>query len=213
MTTGKCAVSFHRTTRQPVIIVLAAACCLAVKLWYLAEDGGTRSGWARERMKIQNRIPARPAMAKSLQFDVHEFNVMRSPARQLPTGLRAQVAAALGSAAGEPQLHSARRIHTQVGDVWLVPGTHRTCLAKGDEDGITCATNDIVGRAGLALATGTAPIRADGIPHNFLIVGLAPDSFHRARLKIGSSIKWVPVRNGVYTLRAARPIVIDRLMP
>jgi hypothetical protein len=197
-----------RFAPRAFLLMIVAVACICGGLWYLSRADHNSSS-ARRGLSGRDPLPATHSKTQG----VEGLHLTQSPPVRLPAAVRNQIVSALGPRSAAVRPFRTQHIATPQGDLWLVDGREQSCLIEGGKGGITCASNHLVRRYGLAVGIGDAPTQPGGKPHNFLLLGIAPDSIHRVLLKIGAGTQEVPVRHNVYTHRANVPIVISRLEP
>jgi len=96
-----------------------------------------------------------------------------------------------------------------VGDIWIVAGRRAVCAVKADDGAFTCDTVASVKRHGLVLGLfEPLPESERGRKVKFMVFGLVPDTFARARLRVGRTNFEMAVRDNQYALSAAHPVRI-----
>jgi hypothetical protein len=126
----------------------------------------------------------------------------------VPRALRQKVLASLGAPAGVA-FEDAHRIETSHGAVWLTHLRRATCMIRARDGSLACDATARVTRRGLLLGVYAV---SHGRPRDFVLIGIAPDWAHRARLRIDRRTREVAVRSNTYATGAAHPIQLDRLL-
>lgn len=103
-----------------------------------------------------------------------------------------------------PMAHHAR---TPVGPIWLVTSTSgQMCLFAGRPPASSCAPGSFALKHGLTVGVVESP--ADPSRRRFVLYGAVPDRQKRIRVRIGwRPPRVIPVRHGIFALRAREPVV------
>ncbi|MET0604538.1 MAG: hypothetical protein ABW167_21310 [Baekduia sp.] len=127
---------------------------------------------------------------------------------RVPQALQKKVLASLGAPA-DVAFEDAHRIETSHGAVWLTHLRRATCMIRAHDGSLACDATPRVTRKGLLLGVYAV---SRGRPHDFILLGIAPDWARRARLRIDKRTREVAVHDNTYAMAAARPIQLDRLL-
>jgi hypothetical protein len=128
------------------------------------------------------------------------FPILQSPAQPATKQMRFRLnegwAAPLGA-------HEAT---TENGPVWLVAASSgRICLFAGRPPASVCEPVSLALTRGLTLGVVEAP--SDPSRRHFILYGVTPSKKRSIRVRIGAhQVRSIPVRNGVFSLRARRPV-------
>lgn len=103
-------------------------------------------------------------------------------------------------------LVGARRSVTPNGTLWLVIGPRQSaCIFAGTPPASSCAPEKVANRRGLTLGIVMHPGDLDR--RYFLLFGATPEGRRSVEVKMGSSVRRVPVHRGVFSVRSAEPVV------
>lgn len=111
-----------------------------------------------------------------------------------------------------PDPSLAQRAPTAVGVAWVFVDDGAVCLAQGHRGSAACGTVGRVTAEGLSLGVFSPPSKDVPRPHNFLLLGLAPDRVHEVEISIGRRRKRVAVQNNLYSAAGGRPIFVRHFL-
>jgi len=198
-----------------LITVLALAAVSAFVLSIIVDSGeehhGSRSGpksWQEQlvgRGKRQLEGPPRSATALSARF---------GPPEGIPHETQAAIERNIGGGRRlalrykEAQsLQAPAHVH-----LWLIEGSAVACLfvAAKPAPASVCRTTVQAAADGLSLGTYKTDPRHPGKPTHFLVAGIDPRDISSLNVVIGEKPVRIPVRNGVWAVRAKDPILPAR---
>jgi hypothetical protein len=139
------------------------------------------------------------------------FRFLRGRPESMPRELGSQVAQQLGIRPRTLNLAAAQFIWAEGQRLWLVGGGGGICLVQASGGAVACDLAARVAHRGLALGVFDAPSKANARPHNFQLLGIAPDWARFVRLSVAGVPRSTPVRHGVYLFRANAPISVKKL--
>jgi hypothetical protein len=105
-----------------------------------------------------------------------------------------------------------QRASTAVGVAWVFANDGDVCLAQGHHGSAACAPVRQVRAEGLSLGVFSPPSKAVQRPHNFVSLGLVPDSVHEVDISIGKRRKRIAVQNNLYSASGDRPVFVRRFL-
>lgn len=168
-----------------------------------ASGAPTTSSW--DQLQREAGTAATAVTRASLR---RAIGAARGTPGRVPLSLQKKVLASLGAPA-DVAFEDAHRIGTSHGAVWLAHLRGTTCMIRARDGSLACNATARVARKGLLLGIYAV---SQGRPRDFVLIGIAPDWAHRARLRVGARTRDVAVRSNAYAMGAARPIQLDRLL-
>jgi hypothetical protein len=133
----------------------------------------------------------------------------------MPQFTRRDVVEILG---GNQQLHlrfqHAQHLQTSAGiPIWVVRGTNIVCIVRANKVAVGCGTRLDAERHGLTLEVYRLAPPPKRDPTRFIALGLAPDWAKAVRIRIGGhGRRTVPILGNTFSLAAAGPIFVERLV-
>lgn len=141
------------------------------------------------------------------------FGTMRGPSASLPPSLRSHLTQILrrdrGSQLRASLVHQA---HTSRGVAWVFLDGTAVCLAEDTNGSVACSSLAQAESEGVSLGVFSPPSKQVPKPHDFLLMGLAPDGVDRVAITIRYRHQVIDVQNNIYSASADRPIVIRQLV-
>jgi len=156
----------------------------------------------------ERRVRASPTVAYQTARDA--FGLLRGQAEDLPRHLQSHLAKILSSGTYRltPRAVQHRRIAGQ--SAWVFLDRNMICLSQGHGGGAACSTAGNAAKAGISLGVFSPPNRRYPKPHDFSLLGLAPDGISRVVIAIGGRAHTIPVKTNLYTASAEQPIIVRR---
>lgn len=140
----------------------------------------------------------------------HTFSQFRGAAETLPAPLRIHLSNILSN--NGHQLNPVSVQHQRIAGqaVWVFLTWNRVCLAQAHRGGVACSSIGEANRTGVSLGVFSPPTQYQPAPHDFLLLGLAPDAVSHVVITIGKRSQTIPVRRNLYGFTADQPILIRR---
>lgn len=166
----------------------------------------------RRHPESEGRIAQARGQGTASEVLTRAFRFLRGRRESMPRELGSQVAQKLGIRPRALNLATAQFIWAKGQGLWLVGGGRGgICLVQASGGGVACDLVARVAHRGLALGVFDAPSKANARPHNFQLLGIAPDWARSVRLSVAGSPRSTPVRHDVYLFRANAPISVKKL--
>ena len=104
-----------------------------------------------------------------------------------------------------------QRARTDEGTAWVFLNGSEICLAQGGRGSVACSP---VTRAkeGVSLGAFSPPSEQIPRPHDFLLLGLAPDGVTKVVVVIGARRRTLAVRNNLFAASGDRPVLTKRFV-
>jgi hypothetical protein len=139
------------------------------------------------------------------------FLLLRGPAESLPQPLRLHLTRLLrGRSAHDIRPVLAQRAVAAGEPVWVFIESANVCLAQGGLGSVACSKAGRAKLEGVSLGVFSPPSKRIRRPHNFLLLGLAPDGITRVGITVGKRRRTISVRNNVFAASGDRPILIKQ---
>jgi hypothetical protein len=141
------------------------------------------------------------------------FRLLRKPRERLPRGLRLHLAHLLGSdhlLHAQPQLAQQERTHDGV--AWVFSDKYDICLAQGAHGAVTCTPIARARREGVSSGAFSPPSPDVPRPHDFLMMGLAPNRVEQVVITIGKRRNTIKVQSNLFSASGDAPILIKRFV-
>lgn len=201
--------------------VLVGCLVLAVAVIEVGSGSGGREGVARQshggrlgesgtpwtdllKLASQRRSLSRREITSA-------YAVLHSSPEPVPARMAAHIEKTLGAPPGSFQIEEAQYASTRGGSVWVLIGSRNImCLVQAGRGALICAPASIAVRRGLSIGLFAVPRRPGQRPHNYLLLGIAPDWVRNVQLRVANAAQSVAVRRNTYALRANAPILIER---
>ena len=139
------------------------------------------------------------------------FAIVRNPAEQMSSRMRALIESSLHVKQTGLKFGDAHYMSIGARGVWLVSGRGVTCLVEARTGALQCVTVTEFVTGGIALGLFGSLNHRSSDSRRFALLGVAPDWATFAWVRIGSAVRRIAVRHNIYTLSAAKPIVLDHL--
>jgi len=102
-------------------------------------------------------------------------------------------------------------VHTSEGTAWVFLVRRSVCVAQGHLGGIACDPASRAAAEGVTLGVFSAPTKRRRKPHDFRLIGLAPDGVSHISVTVGTHRQTIIVRDNVFVASAEKPIVIRQM--
>jgi hypothetical protein len=144
-----------------------------------------------------------------------DLALTETPPEPMPPAMRRKVHETIGpSRILGLDFDHAQLVQTQIGiGIWIAEGRGVTCAFRDGVGSSICQTSVQARRRGLLLETYRAGKDPAAPPTHFVVLGIAPNWAHAARVKIGGRPSVHPIVNHAYAMRAHEPIEVKRLLP
>lgn len=140
----------------------------------------------------------------------HQLEPIGAHPHTPPEWLVTKVVRDLGGPRKSLQQHRWIRARTNEGVVWVFQRRGDTCLAEGAKGAVACDATRKVEQSGLVLGVFRPPDHSGSVPHDFRVFGVAPKGAKAARLRVGTKLRLVPVRESYFAAAAEQPIMLIR---
>lgn len=200
-------------------VVFALALSLAAVVTLSGSDdrtpGGSISGpsGANVWTVLQERATTRASAVDSLRLQEREFRILAGQQETPPSRLQAHLEATLGAPRRGLHIVNSHHIATNHGNVWAVTGSDLTCLLEATSHGaLACNATIHAARRGLALGLVRMSGRGRHKKRVYVLIGIAPDWVDSVQVRVGPRRQTsLPVQGNSYAMRAAVPILVQRL--
>jgi hypothetical protein len=161
--------------------------------------------------QIGHDLPGKSAAGNSLVAK-RSFHILRGATESLPLAIRSHLADQLAQPeASQFRPTLVQRAHTSEGTAWVFLERDSLCIAQGHLGGVACAQVARAVKDGVSLGVFAAPTKLQKHPHDFHLIGLAPDGITHIHVTIGPHRQLIAVRDNVFVASADRPIFIREL--
>lgn len=171
------------------------------------------SGCGREQPSPDTSETTYAVSAPKSRLSANGFQLLRGSPEPLPKSLRLHLAHLLQRDPSSFHPQRTQRGRAADGAVWVFFEGENLCLAQGGVGAIACSPAAQASQEGLTLGVFTPPSTHIPRPHDFLVIGLAPNGIGQAVLSIGKTRHVVRVHRNLYSASGNRPILIRRLLP
>jgi hypothetical protein len=137
------------------------------------------------------------------------FWIFRGHTERFPSKLRRHLAHQMhqaGDSRFRPYL--VQRAPTAEGVAWVFLVRDSVCVAQGRRGAVACEPVARAVTEGVSLGVFSAPTRLEKSPHDFRLLGLAPNGVGHVDAMIGAHRQAIAVRNNVFFASGDRPILI-----
>ncbi len=195
--------------------ILAALAVASATLVF--RDDGEAADHARPAESVEARAAWQAAVRRGIAQANGSTSLARWPFSSIPVhqdgaphAVEQSITGLLGPA--RPlglRFDAARSIVTARGQrIWVVPGRAVICMFRTPRLASSCDTATNASRRGLVLVTYKIGKDPKAPPRNFELLGLVPDGFHSATLKIGARRVQVRASTNTISYRAKAPISV-----
>lgn len=140
------------------------------------------------------------------------FRLFSTPAEHMPGAMRSHLARLLSR-------HSPRHFQPTVeqreevvgGAAWAFVDRGAVCLAQDGIGAVACSKARHARSAGVSLGVFSPPSGGER-PHDFLLIGLAPDGVRRVAITIGKRHQTIDVQNNLFSASGEDPVLIKRFI-
>lgn len=143
-----------------------------------------------------------------------EFFLLRGAPEAMSIPLRAHLAQVLYPRNRHLRLNAqlVQSQDTRNGTAWVFLQGHHLCLAYGVPESVACSAVDKARREGVSLGSFTPPSPGLPQPHDFVLMGVVPDSVQQVIVSTGSRQRNLKVSDNLYAASGNRPILIRRFV-
>lgn len=140
------------------------------------------------------------------------FRLLRGPSAHLPPVVRTHLSHILANQLDGPlNPTTVRRAQTAEGVVWVFLAERSLCLAQDGHGAVGCSTLSNAESHGIQLGVFSPPSDRISRPHEFLLIGLAPDGIGRVSATIGDRLRTIRVQNNLFSIASDQPIFVRSL--
>ena len=157
----------------------------------------------------------KPANTQSNSYSTikDSFHLLEGSTEVLPKSSRSHLARILNTGSDsqfKPTLF--QRAITANGVAWVFLNGNKVCLLQGNRGAATCSPASHARVKGVLLGAFSPPSKRIPRPHDFLLMGLAPDGVARVAITIGTRRQTIPVRNNLFSASGDRPVLVKQFV-
>jgi hypothetical protein len=141
------------------------------------------------------------------------FLLLRGPTETLPQSLRSHLGRLLrGRSNRELRPFLAHRAVADEEPIWVFMERRNLCLAQGGLGSVACSKVHRAELDGVSLGVFSPPSKDVPRPHDFLLLGLAPNDVRKVEITIGKRRQLIDVKKNLYFVAGDQPILVKRLI-
>lgn len=137
------------------------------------------------------------------------FKVFLTPPESIPKEEERAIWKSISAFRPESPITLAHLVSTPYGGLWVFATSNLVCIAH--RRGAACTPWGKAERRGVFLSVFRPPTRSQPQMHDFLVLGLVPNSVRRVIAVSGRTRVATAVRENVFTFAGDRPILLRRL--
>lgn len=196
---GKCGV-----INDPALLMLSIKRIVILLVAGLAVGCGASSQGSDQRVGTQRT---------GYSATMKAFHLLQGSTEVMPPPLELHLATILDR--GSHRQFTAdhvQHVRTASGAAWVFVNGSDLCLAQIGRGGVACSQMTRAREEGVSLGVFSPPSNPSQKPHDFLLIGLAPDGVTRVVVSIGHQHQKIAVRNNLFSASAEQPVLIKQFV-
>jgi len=151
--------------------------------------------------------------SNSYSAAMETFDLLQGPTEAFPRPLQLHVGHLLNRKGNSPFYPIlVQRARTPDGVAWVFLEGSEVCLVQGQSGSVACSPQPRAEAEGVSLGAFTPPSKRIPRPHDFLLMGLAPDGIRKVVVTIGKRRQKIAVRDNLFSASGSQPILIKQLV-
>jgi hypothetical protein len=141
------------------------------------------------------------------------FHILQGTTEVMPRRLQLHLASILDRGS-HSQLNAAHVQHarTTSGAAWVFVNGSDLCLASGRRGGVACSQMTRALEEGVSLGVFSPPSKPGQRPHDFLLMGLAPDGVTQVEVSIGKRQQKIAVQSNLFSASGDQPVMLKQFV-